>query len=183
MALVLSLLLPSLPFSGSNPSRSDLTNGDSDSVGTGEEVGIRVLEQTREHIPFGQPHPLYSSTPPTSGWHYDTPAAWGIYDSPLLDETVIHNLEHGGIVISQNLTDGAQVAQLREFVEGQPGFPGCFIMRSYTQAPDLVPEGTVALTSWEWLQGFDGVDAAGMQAFIDAHKNLGPEFLNSRCGG
>ncbi len=183
LALASSLLLPSLPVGGGTPVQRLQDAADDDTRGTGAPVGTQVLLQPAQHIDQDQPHPPYSSTPPTSGWHFDTPAAWAIYAGQLPDEFIPHNLEHGGIVINHNLTDEAQVAQLTQFVEGQAGFPSCFIMQPYRNAPDAVPEGTVALTAWGWLQPFDGVDAAGMQAFINAHKNRGPEYLNSRCGG
>lgn len=185
--LILSLLLPQLPFGGgvqqprpvtvtSTPTPSEGTPTDG---GVPEEVGTLFLNQGRAHIPFGSPHPRHNSVPPTSGWHYDTPAPWGAYDSQLPDETVVHNLEHGGVAISYNLADEALIAELEQFVQGQPGFPGCFIMQPYNG----VDEGTVALTAWTWLQRFDGVDTEGMQRFINAHKNRGPEWFGPTCGG
>ena len=183
LALASSLLLPSLPFGGGTPRQNPQAAADDDTRGTGDPVGNQVRLQPAQHIDLDEPHTAYSSAPPTSGWHFATPAAWAIYSSQLPDEFVIHNLEHGGIIINHNLTDETQVALLEEFVEGQTGFPSCFIMQPYTSAPNDVPEGTVVITSWGWLQPFGGVDATGMQGFIDAHKNRGPEYLGPRCGG
>ncbi len=185
--LILSLLLPQLPFGGGAPGTNPVTvtntpfpiDGTAVDGGTPEEVGTLFLGQGQTHIPFGSPHPRYNSVPPTSGWHYDTPAPWGVYDSQLANETFIHNMEHGGIVISYNLADEAQIAELKELVQGQPGYPGCFIVQPY----GAIDEGTVALTAWLWLQRFDGVDTEGMQRFINAHKNRGTEQLGPGCGG
>ncbi len=41
----------------------------------------------------------YNSFPPTSGPHFPVPAPWGVYTEPVDQIRLIHNLEHGGIVI------------------------------------------------------------------------------------
>ena len=144
----------------------------------GDGVGTSFSSLGRTHVLAGT-QVQYNSVPPTSGSHYDTPALWGIYESQLQDRTVVHNLEHGGININYNLSDEGQVAALWEFLEGQPGFPGCFIMHPHLD----VLEETVVLTSWQWLQEFQGVeDTEGMQLFINDHKARGPEFFGPDCG-
>ena len=37
--------------------------------------------------------------PPTSGKHYENWAPFGVYDEPLEDGFVVHNLEHGGVAV------------------------------------------------------------------------------------
>jgi len=70
-------------------------------------VGITLPGKTfpnlgQKHIPEGE-RVTYNSNPPTSGSHYQVPAAWGIYSlKPPVDERLVHNLEHGGIIISYN---------------------------------------------------------------------------------
>ena len=54
--------------------------------------GVAFTELARDHIPVGSARPAYNSNPPTSGPHYDTPAAWGFYDKELPDEQLVHNL-------------------------------------------------------------------------------------------
>jgi hypothetical protein len=41
----------------------------------------------------------YNTSPPTNGPHYAIPALWGIYREPVSALRLVHNLEHGGIVI------------------------------------------------------------------------------------
>ena len=184
--LILSLLLPNLPFGGGTQGHTvtptpTATPGEGTPTATvvDENVGSEFLDQGDTHITFGSPHPRYNSTPPTSGWHYDTPAPWGVYETALPNETFIHNMEHGGIVFSYNLTDEAQIAALQEFVEGPSNFPGCLLMQPYEE----IDEGTISLTAWTWLQSFAEVDTKGMQTFVDAHRNRGPEQLGPNCGG
>src|SRR3989344_6898821 len=57
-------------------------------------------DQGQEHIAIGSSHPKYDSNPPSSGWHYADPAKAGFYETPLPDEQIIHNLEHGEIWIA-----------------------------------------------------------------------------------
>ena len=53
-----------------------------------------------EHIADDAPEPeTYNSTPPTSGPHRAAPALWGVYDSPIEPSILLHNLEHGGLVV------------------------------------------------------------------------------------
>lgn len=48
------------------------------------------------------------SFPPTSGAHYDDWAPFGLYDEPVADGYVVHNLEHGGVVlwVGEEVPDG-----------------------------------------------------------------------------
>ena len=91
---------------------------------------------------------------------------------------VVHNLEHGAIVVNYNLDDPAQITAIEELLRGQDGFPGCFIMQPY---PDIEP-GVVALTAWQWLGHYEPGDLDGIQQFIEAHINRGPEFFGPGCG-
>lgn len=52
-----------------------------------------------QHIREGTPHEEYNSDPPTSGPHYEIPADPAFYSSPVEPERVVHNLEHGQIVL------------------------------------------------------------------------------------
>lgn len=63
-------------------------------------VGRRVPDIGRNHIAEGQLYEGYSSRPATSGPHWGAPARWGAYSAQLPDERLVHNLEHGGIVIA-----------------------------------------------------------------------------------
>jgi Protein of unknown function (DUF3105) len=60
----------------------------------------------------------WNTTPPTTGPHYEVPAVWGAYDSPLQPARYVHNLEHGGIYIQygDDVPD-ATVQQLRDFYD------------------------------------------------------------------
>ncbi|MSQ37659.1 MAG: DUF3105 domain-containing protein, partial [Chloroflexi bacterium] len=67
----------------------------------GQVVGVKQKDEGRGHV-ANDKTVSYGTTPPTSGDHWDTPAAWGSYDRQQPNERTVHNLEHGGIVVSYN---------------------------------------------------------------------------------
>src|SRR3954452_18377907 len=60
----------------------------------------------------------WNTNPPTSGPHYQAPAIWGAYTTPLYAAQVVHNLEHGGIFIQYGpAVPQATVDQLKSFYD------------------------------------------------------------------
>ncbi len=117
----------------------------------------------------------YSTVPPTSGRHWGAWSDCGFYNHPLPDELLVHNLEHGNIIVSYNLANDAEVAALRAAVEAIPLAQEFAIVRRYL----AIPEGMVALTTWGVLDRMDGVDPARIARFFtDFPGNTGPEFAN-----
>ncbi len=134
--------------------------------------GQRIPIQGQQHIAVGQTHPAYNSDPPTSGWHYDTPLASGFHEQPAADEQVVHNLEHGHVVISYDcskLTDCQGVKeQLRRLAERYRNW-------KITIVPRQNADAAIALTAWGWLDKLDGFDEARITAFVNAWRDRGPE--------
>ena len=117
----------------------------------------------------------YSTVPPTSGRHWGAWSDCGFYNHPLPDELLVHNLEHGNIIVSYNLSSEAQVAALRAAVEAIPLAREFAIVRRYL----AIPEGMVAITTWGVLDRMDGVDPARIARFFEDYPgNTGPEFAN-----
>lgn len=135
--------------------------------------GTQFPNQGADHINQGQAHAPYTSNPPTSGPHYGSPARWGVYDQPIPDETLVHNLEHGGIVVHYNCPDGCPelVAQLKQLA----GEYRSKVILAPRPNPDVPYR--IILTAWTWLDGFDEFDAERIRAFIRAHKDRGPELV------
>src|SRR5579864_3213956 len=63
-------------------------------------IGDKHDNQGQQHIQPGAQHVAYNSNPPSSGPHYPSPTPWGIKDSEVVDETLVHNEEHGGVIIA-----------------------------------------------------------------------------------
>ncbi len=126
---------------------------------------------SRDHIQPGQPHPAYNSNPPTNGWHWANPKDWGIYTTPQVQEQLVHNLEHGGIVIQYNGLTDSEVQQLTNLVQSD-GYH--MILAPY---PGLPSDVRVALTAWDHLQTCTGVDEGAIHTFTGAFRDKGPELV------
>ncbi len=130
--------------------------------------GVPYPIQGATHINIGEAHPAYNSNPPTSGWHFPSPAAWGYYAMVLPDELVVHNLEHGGIWISYR---DASDTQLIEKLEGLTRrFRSKLIV---TQRP--TNDSPIAVAAWGRLMKLDRYDEQQILAFFYAYRDRGPE--------
>lgn len=129
---------------------------------------VRYPSQGQDHIDVGQSHPAYNSNPPTSGWHYVQPAPWGVYNEVLPDETLIHNLEHGGIWLSYQPDVSPEIIrQLEDITRRYP---------SHTiAAPRPQNDSPIAVAAWGRLLKMDTVDADQIYAFITRYRQNGPE--------
>jgi len=84
------------------------------------------------------------------------------------DEQTVHNLEHSGVTVSYNLTDQAQIDQLKGIVESYANT--CYlVMKPY---PKINP-GEVAMTAWGARDVMSGVDETRVRKFIDYYRGNG----------
>jgi hypothetical protein len=151
--------------------------------GPGETVGTQQANDGSEHfaqdgtvIPDDQ-RP-YSSTPATSGVHWPSPTNWGVYSTPQPEEQLIHNLEHGGIVVWYDpaALDGDEVSELAQFVQRQnsAGISGRYkFILSPWDGPDF--GHPVAVTAWRQLLYLDEADVDAVDEFARAHYGRSPE--------
>ena len=149
---IASLFAGSVPISIGGPS------GDT-------EFGEILPEQPYSpHIRPGEEHPPYNSVPASSGWHLDDPARWGVYDRFIPDETLVHNLEHGGVRIHYDCPDGCPelVNQLAAIARQAAEV----VMSPY---PDM--DNKIALVSWRVIDKFDDFDEQRVTDFVNAHMN------------
>ena len=148
------------------------------------EVAVSVSEAPDDganHVLPGEAHPAYSTVPATSGPHWSTqpvagaplgsPVKWGIYDAPIPDEALVHNLEHGGIGLHYDCPGGCPdlVASLRKLV---PSNPSQFVMSPYSNM-----QAKIAVTAWRRVMYLEAVDEAKIKGFIEAYKDKAPESV------
>ena len=134
----------------------------------GSQLGQEFANQGQEHIAAGAKHVAYNSFPATSGPHYVAPKPWGAYSYEIDQETLVHNLEHGGVVIQYN-PDLLKVSPSKlEAVQAE--FPNKTVM-----APNAKLKVALALTSWRRLYTLDAFDEPKIVDFIKRYKNHGPE--------
>lgn len=134
-------------------------------------VGEAIELQDPAHIVEGESHPPYNSNPPSSGWHYAQPAPWGIKDQAVVDETLIHNLEHGGVWVAYHpeRVDAATVEKLKEIARG---FPSKVIL-----SPRPANDAPIALVSWGRLTKLESFDEEKIREFMTNNRNKGPERI------
>jgi hypothetical protein len=114
----------------------------------------------RAHIPPSQQPTDWNSTPPTSGQHLATPLAPGVYDQEQDERAVVHNLEHGYVVIQYKNIPEDQQQQLREYVRGRSGSK--LVLAPYS---GLERDG-VALTAWQNLETCERVNLDAVKGFV-----------------
>jgi Protein of unknown function (DUF3105) len=124
--------------------------------------GVRQFPQAgRDHIPPDQQPRDWNSNPPTSGQHLDTPLRAGVYDAEQDPRAVVHNLEHGYVVLQYKNLPADQVAQLRQFVEERSGSKLLLTPNSGLDADGL------ALTAWQNLETCQRVNLDVVKGFVN----------------
>jgi hypothetical protein len=135
-------------------------------------LGEAVPIQGQQHIAPGQSHPPYNSDPPTSGWHYAEPAEAGFYESSLPDEQLVHNLEHGHVIISY---DCARLANCADVKTELRGLVGRFQRWKIVAVARENADAAIALTAWGRIAKLDSYDEDQIVAFVRRWRNRGPE--------
>jgi len=156
--------------------------------GPAANLGVQQADDGRTHVADGtdcRNDPAqcgtnpYSSVPAVSGPHWGTPAAWGVYSSPLAESQSIHNLEHGGIVIwyDPEALTVESIDALTTYVQNQnaTGLSGRykFILSPWGGSEPL-PSPVVA-TAWRWILELETADTAAIDEFARAHYGQSPE--------
>ena len=140
-----------------------------------EELGVRYeIGRYNQHV--SEPTPIdYTSLnhrPPTSGHHWPRWAECGFYEEELPDELVVHNMEHGNIVVSYNLVKKDDINSLRKSFSDISLSKSWGVARFYSG----IPEGQISLSTWGITDSFTKVDTSRIRNFFEAyHGVLGPE--------
>jgi hypothetical protein len=133
---------------------------------------------------------LCNTNPPVGGPHWSDncgkdpkaapafcgPAPWGIYRDPWSPETLVHNMEHGGVVIWYNTTNQQVIDGLESVIKDKLDDNALLVLAPY---PDMEPD-TVALTSWTRIDKFLVAQYSDdrVNTFISAHeRRFNPEHF------
>lgn len=138
---------------------------------TQAQVGEAVSIMPSPHVPSGT-QTTYNSNPPTSGPHEEaTIAPWGVLSTPQDDVALIHNLEHGGIVLHYKPDlDAGQRQQLIDLADTLRR-----IDRKVVLAPREANDAPITATAWGRILKLDTFDGAQIQVFFEANRNRAPE--------
>ena len=112
----------------------------------------------------------YNSFPATSGPHAAEWVIWNAYSQQLPALNLVHNLEHGGIVVQfgPDLPEEDLQAVAEWYLED----PVALVL---APLPEL--EDRIALTAWTRLITCDGFDLEEFTAFRDEFRFNGPEAI------
>ena len=123
----------------------------------------------RQHVDDGT-DVGYETSPPTSGNHYENYADPGFYPDPVPEEALVHNLEHGQIVIWYR-PDAPQdvLADIESLVEQQP------VATLAAPYEDLDEPYNFALTAWGASMPCERVSQDVVDRFRARFQGRGPE--------
>jgi hypothetical protein len=149
--------------------------------GAGDEaIGVAAAEagcdQIEEHEPEGRQHVEdgvqvpYQTDPPTSGPHYAEWADPGFYEQPVPAENLVHNLEHGQLVIWYRPDASSEVLDdIRDFAEGtQPAILA-------TPWPTIESPFSFTITGWAASQSCEQFSEDALAEFRQRYQGKGPE--------
>jgi hypothetical protein len=121
------------------------------------------------HLRPDDPIPAYNSSPATSGPHALTPATCGIYTEELPDVVLVHNLEHGTVVVQyQPDLPEEDLASLHTFARST----GTHIL----VAPRAELPAPIVITGWTRMLKMDTLDLNTLDVFYQRWARIGPEL-------
>ena len=135
--------------------------------------GIEQADHGREHVSSKE---YGGDQPPTSGTHAN-PVSWGVYDTEVRDDQLIHNMEHGGIYISyQPSLPKEQVEKLKELLSAPFSDPQ-FQPRKIVLAPRVENKSPIELSSWRRSEALASYDQQKIKDYITRNLGKSPEPL------
>lgn len=126
-------------------------------------------------LPWHVENPDYSTqpSPPTSGVHFPIWADWGIYDTAVPYKFLVHNMEHGGIIVYEGAKLAAPtVSAITKLWYSAP--PYVVVVPAVA---DVTPAG-VTVTSWQRALTCPRAGAktiAAISAFRNAYRGQSRE--------
>lgn len=115
---------------------------------------------------------------PTSGDHA-SPVAWGAYETEQRDDQLIHNLEHGGIVVTYrpDISESELAALKRLLIKpfSEPKFQPTKIVL----APRATNKASIVLSSWQRSETLQSFDKGKVMKYVKRNLGKSPEPLAS----
>ena len=138
-------------------------------AGCTEVAEHEILEAT--HVDEGTPIE-YNSSPPSSGSHYAAHGASIFYSEPVEKERMVHNLEHGQVIVWYSPdAPQATIDSIESYVSGE--LPG-IIAVPYDGEFDDGP-GEFALGAWGATQVCSEFSIPVVETFRAEYQGKGPE--------
>ncbi len=141
------------------------------------------------HVPSLTKKLPWNTSPPSNGQHNPAWAVWGFYTRPVNPRLVVHNEEHGGVILWWGTqVPAATVAELRAFYNEKtdgsfgtpyPNFGSKIAITAWTGHPALYQrngyygEGHIAVCT-----RYDAATKAAFEDFRDAYIGQGPQGIS-----
>lgn len=135
-------------------------------------IGLQSVPcKTAAHVKEGQ-SVKYETDPPLSGEHWPSWLPPGFYTAPQAPEQLVHDLEHGNIVIYYDpdrlsADDKAKLKALTQ--QFHQDFQGVLAV------PRKDKDSVLILTAWEHSLRLNSYTPAAVDQFVDALRGRGPE--------
>lgn len=144
------------------------------SVPEGEAGCTEIVEHEllgRDHVEEGTPVE-YNSSPPTSGSHYANFVDPAFYSAPTEPERLVHNLEHGQVVVWYSPdAPQATIDSIENYVSGElPGIIAAPYDGEFTDG-----SGDYVLGAWGANQVCSEFSIPVVEAFRETYQGKGPE--------
>jgi hypothetical protein len=114
------------------------------------------------------PAPNWNSFPPTSGRHYYQPLPFGIYTEAVPEIRLVHNLEHGAVILQYG--DKVSTSDIRRITAWYQQDANALVV-----APLPKLGSKVAMTAWTQWAECTGFDEKAANAFRKAFRYHGRE--------
>jgi hypothetical protein len=189
--------------SGGRPTSADVASAMAAAGCTYKTAKPLPFPSDHSEVPTLQTPVTWTTFPPASGEHWRSPAIWGFYRNAINPRQVVHNEEHGGVVLWWGpQTPASTIDKLEQFYQEKPdSMFGTMLSNAHPgityRTTGLHALGSkVAITAWgidhqpDYFQKVDGVvdrgfgvaavcptfDEKAFSTFRDAHRGYGPEF-------
>lgn len=163
-------------------------------IPTGGVCNVVLAEQTivpSPHVQECSYLPYTESNPPSCGPHYPVWAAYKTYDVAVPLGYLVHDMEHGGVVVFHNCPDPGgcadEIAKAQKVIDAfvdplcsqNTPAPGVLTSKRVTMSPNPKLPSRFAMAAWGHTLTADCVDEASFGAFLRVYFDRGPETL---CG-
>lgn len=125
----------------------------------------------QRHLQPSESFSGYKTSPPTSGPHAQQPAVWGSYNEETPQSTLVHNLEHGGVIVHYKGQSDGKIDEINSLVDSYSD--------GVVSNPNEKLDKPIVITSWTQMQKCETFSAKFVAQYIKQYCNKGPEKLTT----
>ena len=117
---------------------------------------------------------------PASGNHWGAWSAWNtIYEKPVKTGFALHNLEHGGLVLSYKCSSPTQSRECEEAQDKLVALAQSAGLSRVIVTPDPSQPEMFGIRGWRWLYSSSCLDESSAKSFAQKHIRQGREDIDA----